>query len=74
MKASSNAVGRDKAPSKARPTKAQVIEARKRSGLTVPEAAVVVYVSRRAWHLYESGTSRMSAAAFELFKIKTGQF
>ncbi|WP_313453493.1 XRE family transcriptional regulator [Stutzerimonas nitrititolerans] len=60
---------------KAPPTPAQIRDARVKAGHTNAwSAANVVYVSTRQWQKYEAGSAVMSAAAFELYLLKTGQF
>jgi len=56
------------------PSQQEIVRARKASGFTVAQCAAVIYVSRRMWHKYESGESKMHPAFFELFRLKTGQF
>ena len=60
------------------PTDIAVERARIAAGLTIPEAARLVYVSARAWENWETSKVLPSfrpipPAAWELFLIKTGQ-
>jgi DNA-binding transcriptional regulator YiaG len=60
------------------PTEVEVYYARKASGLSVPEAARLVYASARSWENWETSIALpshrpMPPAAWELFLIKTGQ-
>jgi len=53
------------------PSPSEIERARWATGLTQTQAADVVYVTRRAWQLWEAGDRRMNLAFFELFQIKT---
>lgn len=53
------------------PTPQEVLEARTRAKLTQPQAADVVYVTRRTWQNYEAGSCPMHPGLWELFNIKT---
>lgn len=59
---------------KASPTAQEVRKARMAAKQSTWSAANVVYVTTRQWQKYESGTAVMSAASFELYRMKTGQF
>ena len=59
---------------KAPPSAQEVRKARATVQQTTWSAANVVYVTTRQWQKYESGAAEMSAASFELYQIKTGQF
>lgn len=59
---------------KASPTPEEVRKARIAAKQTCWSAANVVYVTTRQWQKYEAGTAVMSPAAFELYRMKTGQF
>ena len=50
----------------------QIRKKREKSGLSISDAARIVYVSERNWRRWESGDRQMPAAAWELFTIKTG--
>jgi DNA-binding XRE family transcriptional regulator len=54
-----------------KPTAQQVKQARKEAGLTQKQAADKIMVSKRSWQYYEAGQREMSAAVWELYKIKT---
>jgi DNA-binding transcriptional regulator YiaG len=47
-----------------------ILQARVKSGLSVAQAARLVYVSERNWRRWESGDKPMPEAAWELFCIK----
>jgi DNA-binding transcriptional regulator YiaG len=60
------------------PLNIAVERARKAAGLTIAEAARLIYVSTRAWENWETSKvlpswRPMPPAAWELFLIKTGQ-
>jgi len=48
--------------------------ARAAAGLTQVQAAAVVHTSFSNWQNWEQGRFRITAALFELFLLKTGQF
>lgn len=48
-------------------------KARVNSGLSVKNAAVLVYSNSRNWYAWEDGQAKMPPAIFELFLVKTGQ-
>lgn len=41
-------------------------------GLTQKVASQLIYVSLNCWQKYEKGTRKISPAAWELFRLKTG--
>jgi transcriptional regulator with XRE-family HTH domain len=51
-------------------TREQIRAAREAAGLTLREAAELVYITTRGWQHYEAGTREMPLAYFELFRIK----
>jgi DNA-binding transcriptional regulator YiaG len=53
------------------PTPAQIQTARDRAKLTQAQSAALVHSTARRWREWESGDHRMSAAVWELYKIKT---
>jgi putative transcriptional regulator len=54
------------------PTPDQVREARKKSGLSQKNAALLIHLhGDRVWRRYESGDMQMHPAFWELFLIKT---
>ena len=50
-----------------------LVKARVNSGLSVKNAAVLVYSNSRNWYAWEDGQAKMPPAIFELFLVKTGQ-
>lgn len=57
------------------PTPAQIRAAREKAGLSVAEAAALIFCSARTWHQWETpvgspGHRRMNPAFFEYFKLK----
>jgi len=56
------------------PTPERIRAARAASGHSQSAAAAVVHVSWRTWQLWEYGTRGMPLAAWELYRIKNGQF
>ena len=52
------------------PTPAEICEARAQAGLTQPEAAALIYSTKRTWQDWESGARRMHPAMMELWRIK----
>jgi DNA-binding transcriptional regulator YiaG len=55
------------------PTALEISAARAAAGLTQTEAAELLYVSLRAWQLWEADSRTMAPALFELFLLKTNQ-
>jgi DNA-binding transcriptional regulator YiaG len=58
------------------PTPAEIRAARDRAGLTMKEAAELIYSTLRTWQDWEAEgdtNRRMHPGLFELFQIKTGQ-
>lgn len=53
-----------------KPQPAQIKAARKMARLTQTQAAQMVGVTLRNWQYWESGTSKMPQAAWEIFQIK----
>jgi DNA-binding transcriptional regulator YiaG len=53
------------------PTPEQIKTARKELGLSTEDAAALLEKSSRTWQAWEYGRNKMSAADWELFKIKT---
>lgn len=49
----------------------QVVAAR--GNMSQSAAAAIIYTTQARWSLYETGGARMHPAAWELFKIKTGE-
>ena len=56
-----------------KPTPEDVLAARKAAGLTQELAGQVMGRHNREWRKWESGTTGMPEAAFELFLLKTHQ-
>ena len=54
------------------PTKGEIKKTRKLAGVTMSEAAQLVYIFTTAWRDYENGDANMHPAIAELFAIKTG--
>ncbi|MCA0175215.1 MAG: helix-turn-helix domain-containing protein [Proteobacteria bacterium] len=52
------------------PTPAQIKQARTRAGLTQTQAAELLPVTLRNWQHWEGGRHAMSAALWELFRLK----
>lgn len=57
----------------AMPTPDEIKAARKDLGLSTEEAAALLEKSARTWQAWEYGRNKMSAADWELFKLKTRQ-
>lgn len=53
------------------PTPEEIKQARTSAGLSQARAGQLIGVTWRAWAHWEKGTRKMSAANFELFKMKT---
>lgn len=53
------------------PTAAEVLAARKPTGLTQEQAAKLVHAGLRSWNRWESVDGSMPQAKFDLFLIKT---
>lgn len=53
------------------PTAAEVLAARKPTGLTQEKAAQLVHAGLRSWNRWESVDGSMPQAKFDLFLIKT---
>lgn len=53
-------------------TPALIKEARRLSGLTQSQAALMIDASHRAWQQWEGGQRNMPAAKYNLFLIVTG--
>ena len=61
--------GGDKKP----PTAAAVRRARTDAGLTLAEAAALVYTTDRTWRYWESGNHDMPTGLWELFQLKVAR-
>jgi putative transcriptional regulator len=55
------------------PTAEEILEARKKAGLTQTEAGKLVHASLRGWQDWEYGKREMPLVYWELFLVKTGQ-
>lgn len=55
------------------PTPAEILQGRKRAGLTKTAAAEKVHSIYRTWQQWEQGDRQMHPAFWELFLVKTGQ-
>lgn len=55
------------------PTADEIRAARDRAGLTQAQAAQLVHALERSWQHWEGGKHAMPPAAWELFKIKSGE-
>ncbi len=53
-----------------KPNQDQIKAARKKAHLTQDEAAALVYVTRRAWQMWEAGERAMDGARWEAFLLK----
>lgn len=53
------------------PTRKEVVDARKRAGMTQPAAADLVGISLRAWQTYEYGERKMPEPTWRLFRLLT---
>lgn len=56
-----------------RPTREQILAARKAAGLTQTGAGKLVHSTLRNWQNWEYGINRMHGGLWELFQIKTGR-
>lgn len=56
------------------PTPEKIYHARNSIGLTIDQAAKLVYSTKRAWEYWESGERSMSHAIWELFLMKISNF
>lgn len=52
------------------PTPEEIKNARKEAGLTQAQAAALVHATQVQWSRFESGSSKMLRASWELFLIK----
>jgi DNA-binding transcriptional regulator YiaG len=52
------------------PNPADILEARKRLGITQTEAANMLHTTCRVWQQWEGGKRKMHPAFWELFRIK----
>lgn len=55
------------------PSPQEILQARLKAGLSVPDAASIARVSARAWYTWEAGTRAASESGWELFLLFTGQ-
>jgi putative transcriptional regulator len=55
------------------PTAEEILEARKKAGLTQTEAGKLVHASLRGWQDWEYGKREMPLVYWELFLLKTKQ-
>ena len=53
-----------------KPTPQQIVDMRKKAGLTQTQAAESIYKKLRTWQQWEKGDREMDPALFELFNIK----
>jgi DNA-binding transcriptional regulator YiaG len=52
------------------PHPSDILEARKRLGITQTEAAAMLHTTCRVWQQWEAGKRKMHPAFWELFRIK----
>lgn len=52
------------------PLPADILQARKESGLTQEQASALIYTPRRTWQDWERGVAAMHPAFWELWQIK----
>lgn len=52
------------------PSKDEILNLRKRAGLTQTQAGALIFAPLRTWQDWEYGKRNMPAAKYELFKLK----
>lgn len=52
------------------PTSKEIKQAREDAGLTVAEAASLIYKTERTWYRWEQGERNMDRAFWEFFKLR----